>query len=160
MGVLSQEEFKQGIKNYLTEKNLTVAELSVKVNRGRSTVNDWIHTGVKSEEMREKIVSENAWLFSEGKGEKSLTPSIKSTSVLEPSFLLVLKSELARPLISNLTGTLIWFLFDATAKERDYFRDTLGEDWKNFLELTRAMTGETAFEVTKQEGRLDWYKKK
>jgi len=63
------------------------------------------------------------------------------------------KIDQARRHIGELSEILDWFLFTGSTEERHFFRDELAESWKDLLWLTRAMTGETAFEIQKREGR-------
>ena len=152
---LSDTQFQEAIKNYLKSNSLNIASLARKASLSESTVGDWVRKGVKSEARRKQIVAEYPWLFDSGVKEER-TPL---RQLADKSLLVLIKTEQAHSSVLSLTATLVWFLFKASAEDRDYFRDWLGDDWKNFLELTRAMTGETAFEVTKQEGRLQWFQK-
>jgi hypothetical protein len=63
------------------------------------------------------------------------------------------KIDQARRHIGELSEILDWFLFSGSIEERNFFRDELGESWKDLLWFTRSMTGETAFEIQKREGR-------
>lgn len=160
MTTITEAGFQDAIKAYLKRNDLTIAALALKINKSDRTVGDWIRLGIKRDHVRQRIVDEYPWLFErsdDGAQATSVTQTHKSVADDSRKRMLVLfKTELAHPSILYLSSVLAWFLFDATAEERNEFRDTLGDDWKQFLELTRAMTNETAFEVAKSEGRLEW----
>lgn len=161
MQILTSEQFREALKRYLQDENLSVNALARNLGKPRSTVKQWVQSGVSRDKDRLRIISEHPQIFGdEAAGEATLkapAPVRKSAQVADTHALLVfIKTEQARSLLLNLRTTLVWFLFKASAVERNAFRDELGDEWSNFLELTRAMTNETAFEITKNEGRLDW----
>lgn len=161
MQTLTSEQFQEVLRQYLQGENLSVNALARRIGKPRSTVKQWVQSGVSRDKDRLRIISEHPQIFNgEAVGEVTLkapVPVRKSVQVADTHSLLVfMRTEQARSLLLNLRVTLVWFLFKASAEERNTFRDELGDEWSNFLELTRAMTNETAFEITKSEGRLDW----
>jgi transcriptional regulator with XRE-family HTH domain len=62
--------------------------------------------------------------------------------------------SLARIYIAALEKIFRWFLFEVSAKERNQFREKLGEEWNRFFNFCRAMLGEKAFAVVKEETEL------
>ncbi len=158
---ITRSDFQDALKAYLKDNDITITALARKVGKDPTSVGDWIRHGIRRDDIRHKIADDHPWLFNrEGKlSQKEVIDKPEKRTDPNQSLLSLIKSEQARSGILVLKAILMWFLFEASAEERNQFRDSIGEDWKNFLELTRAMTGETAFEVAKQEGRLEWCQK-
>src|SRR5437868_2054597 len=128
-------QFQDAVKKYRDNHGLSISELATKLGKGESTVRDWIRLGIKTDDIRQKTVEKYPWLF------EAVTDqaSVAGLDGNKQSFLMLLKTDHAHLAVSQLTIVLRWFLFQASTVERNYFRDTLGEDWKHFLDLTRAM---------------------
>lgn len=156
---MTNEEFRAAINSYREREHLSILGLAQKLKKNDSTVGDWVHKGIKRDSYRQRVIEQYPEIFDQHKQEVAVQAVVDLDPTRRHDLLVLLKTEQALPAVLNLTAILIWFLFKASVEQRNYFRDTLGDDWKHFLELTRAMTGETAFEVTKQEGRLEWCKK-
>jgi hypothetical protein len=157
MTTITSAGFQEAIKEYLKRNDSTIATLAQRIGKSDRTVGDWIRLGIKRDDYRQKIVDEYPWLFNQNEsGQIAVPVRVSEADTARQNLLVLLKTEHARPALGNLTAILVWFLFKASAEDRNQFRDMLGDDWKQFLELTRAMTNETAFEVTKNEGRLEW----
>lgn len=157
MATLTADEFKEAIDRYLTTNKMTIAALAQRLGKGETTVGDWRRGGIKSDEGRQQIIAAHPWLFEPG-AETPAPPTRASGKNGTHDTLVLIKTEQARLELLALRSLLIWFLFDASADERHQFRDNLGDEWKHFLELTRAMTNETAFGMANTEGRLEWCK--
>lgn len=155
---LTTEEFRAALLNYIQSENITAADLARRIGKPINTVGDWVRHGVKRERDRQRIVEAYPQVFGVVATGKSIMPS-QLAQPPDLGFSSILKTEMARMVIQNLSALLDWFLFEASVDERNHFRDQLGDDWKHLLELSRAMTSETAFDVTKQEGRLAWRQK-
>ena len=155
---MDSAQFQEAIKRYLIENHINGTQLADKVGKPVSTVGDWIRNGIKRERDRKRIIEEFPWLF-DSIVQPLVIPDKVPSNHSHQQLLVMIKIEQASPALHHLKAILEWFLFHASAQDRDHFRKSFGDDWKNFLELTRAMTGETAFEVTKQEGRLEWCQK-
>lgn len=155
---LTTEEFRIALHNYLGRENINASDLARLIGKPVNTVGDWVRRGVKRERDRQRIVEAYPQVFGVVATGKSIMPS-QLTQPPDLGFSSILKTEMARMVIQNLSALLDWFLFEASADERNHFRDQLGDDWKHLLELSRAMTNETAFDVIKQEGRLAWRQK-
>lgn len=65
------------------------------------------------------------------------------------------KIMLARMNITNLMFIFEWLVYDVSAQERNQFRDTLGAEWENFMNLARALVNEKSREVGFTEKRLN-----
>lgn len=152
--IQTAEEFKAAIQRYLKAQEMTVGELAKKIQRPKKTVEWWYYHGT-TEKNRRKIQEQYPWLFDLAKETPPEVPPppLENIQLRLASFV---KTEQAREAVLYLTATLEWFLFKATAKERDQFRDELGKDWVDFLGLTRAMTNEKAFEIAREQGELKW----
>ncbi|MDP4001817.1 MAG: hypothetical protein Q8P69_02105 [bacterium] len=155
---LTFEEFRVALQSHLERENINASDLARRIGRPINTVGDWVRHGVKRERDRQRIIETYPHIFRIEATGKSTIPEqpIQSPDL---GFSSILKTEMARMVIQNLSALLDWFLFEASKEERNHFRDQLGDDWKHLLELSRAMTSETAFDVTKQEGRLAWRQK-
>jgi hypothetical protein len=159
--LVKNEQFIALIRKHKADSGRSITAYAELIGRPLGTVKTWIHKGVIKDTYRQKIVDEFPEIFSEeaiNDMPSNLVPVPKKSEKVG-NMLVLVKTELARIQIQNLTSLLGWFLFEASAEDRNSFRDALEDDWTQFLELTRAMTGETAFEVTKNEGRLDWWKR-
>ena len=157
---ITREGFQESLKDYLKENDISISDLARRIGKSDRTVGDWIRLGIKLDSRRQEIITEYPWLFTKeiSATESPMLPMEKSVSSFDHKVLVLIKTEQAMSTVLYLMANLQWFLFEASAEDRNSFRDSMGDDWKNFLELTRAMTGEMAFEVTRQEGRLDWCK--
>lgn len=157
--IQTAEEFKAAIQSYLKTHKMSVGQLAKKISRPRTSIEHWYYHGVKREGDRRKIQKQYPWLFNSSSGEVPSeippSPHVPQENA-ELKFTLAIKTERAHEMILYLTALLEWFLFKATAEERNQFRDALGKNWEHFLGLTRAMTNEKAFEIAKQEGELKW----
>lgn len=159
--LVTNELFIALIRKHKADSGRSISAYAELIGRPLGTVKTWIHKGVIKDTYRQKVVEEFPEIFS---GDTIISlPSevvpVPKKSEKVGNMLVLVKTELARIQIQSLTSILGWFLFEASAEDRNSFRDAMGDDWTQFLELTRAMTGETAFEVTKNEGRLDWWKR-
>lgn len=163
MPTITDTEFQAAVKGYLRNEHFSIAELSRKVGKGKSTVGDWIRTGIKRDEVRQKIVDQYPWLFNSNESESGLeavSVPVTGADIARQSLLVLLKTEQARSVILQLRSILAWFLFQASSDDRNQFRDMLGDEWKQFLKLTIAMTNEKAFDLAQKEGELKWNKRK
>ncbi len=148
-------EFREALLRYLQRENINASDLARLIGKPVNTVGDWVRHGVKRERDRQRIVEAYPQVFGVVATGKSNIPS-QLAQPPDLGFSSILKTEMARMVIQNLSALLDWFLFEASKEERNHFRDQLGDDWKHLLELTRAMTNEKAFDVTREEGRLAW----
>jgi hypothetical protein len=147
--VLSNEDFQQKLREYIAENRLGgPVGLARHLQRPQSTVGDWLYKGVLDDGRRARVIRELPQIFNHHED------SFVATGTLSGSVLARLKVELVQERVSILSGYLEWFLFQASELEREQLRNTLGEKWNHFLELTRAMTSERAFEMAQEEGRL------
>jgi hypothetical protein len=141
--------FMEAVRSHCSSKGISIADLARSINIPRGTVSGWANKGIQNDKAREKIVEKYPQIFGGGK------PAAASLgSVLSGAGSLDFKIEAARASVGYLSGLLEWFLYIATREERNRFRDELGNQWKHFLELTRGMTSEAAFDVAKSERRL------
>ena len=164
-GTITNEQFMADLKRYLTKNEMTQKELAAKVQRAQPTVAGWKQVGLVDDATRRKVVDAYPWLFSsngsssddssKGEVEEQSSPAAAAKANVARGLQASVKTEFARQYVACLGEILAWFLFSATREEREQFRENLGDAWKDFLELTRGMTGETAFEIAKQEGRLE-----
>lgn len=159
--LISNEEFKAAIAGYLKEKNLQVTALAAEIGKPRSTVDGWLHKGIAKNGVRQRTAEAYPQIFRAQPGQTAEPPAqkkvVRSRHLQE--LLSLMKIEQTRSHLLNLRTLLVWFLFEASADDRNQFRDMLGDEWKNFLELTRAMTNEMAFDISRSEGRLEWVQK-
>ena len=65
------------------------------------------------------------------------------------------KIMLAKMNITNLRFIFEWLVFEASAEERSQFRDILGAEWEQFMNLARALVNEKSREVGFTEKRLN-----
>lgn len=165
MKIQTTEQFVEAVNQYAQKTGVSRNKLAGQIGKPRQTVDDWFKKGIKRKPARDRIIAEYPEIFD---GYEPLDqPPVASTSTAtveiphehthtftDHEVLALVKTERAHHDISSLTETLQWFLFQATSADRNKFRDSLGETWKYFLELTRAMTGEKAYEIAKQEGRI------
>lgn len=155
---LTNDQFKNALRSYLEREKISALELSRRVKKGDSTIGDWLKRGIIRDAIRQQVVDKYPWLF----GGVAVIEVLKGTTLVSNDplhgILISVKTKHVGLWIESLGDILKWFLFSATAEERNAFRDSLGDDWTNFLELTRALTNEQAFQITLQEGRLDWCK--
>lgn len=160
--ITSNEDFKAAIKSYIVARGFHGAgELAKELGIPSGTIEDWGYRGLKSEGGRRRIVERHPQLFT-ANGSLPPTKASVSPNPIPPredshpdrKIVVIVKAEVVRGDVAALTKRLEWFLYQASPEERNQFRDVLGEDWKHFLELCRAMTGETAFEIAKKEGRI------
>lgn len=155
MILMSLDDFKAAIQNYCHAHNITFKQLGERIGEPRRTVSRWANEGIKTNNVRQRVVEKYPFLFS-AEAQAGIVPPAPTAAPANREILLTVKVEQARPAVLCLSSVLTWFLFSASAEERNRFRDELGDDWQHILELTRAMTGEKAFEVTIREGRLSW----
>ncbi len=160
--ITSQEEFRAAVKSFMAANSIGPTELARRTGESRKKVENWTYYGIKTQSKIDAVVAQYPWLFesngnvpqevpTEGTGAKGNTAPVP----LHPDrkLLGLIKTEQVRLNILCLAATLEWFLFEASAEERHLFRDTLGDSWKDFVWLTRAMIGEAAFEIAQQDGR-------
>lgn len=165
MRIQTTEQFAEAVRQYAQKVGLTRSKLADQIGKPRQTVDDWFKKGVKRKSARDRIIAEHPEIF-DGFQSLDKTPADSTSAATaeiphehthtftDQEVFALVKTERAHHDISSLTETLQWFLFQATPNDRNKFRDSLGETWKYFLELTRAMTGEKAYEIAKQEGRI------
>lgn len=137
------------------EKGWSWNELSIRLGIRRTTIRDWRIKGNMPNEEHQIVV--NAFL--EKQEEQVQIPPIELPSAPDRSrqsvekVELFTKKEFVKGHISNLSNLFWWFLFRANTEEREELREEIGEDkWTWFLDLARAMTSETAFNVMEKEG--------
>ena len=161
--VLSEDAFKAAIQRYIKANELGGPKgFAERFGRKVGTVEGWLYKGVKKASQRARIISELPEVFnSSGADENPSSEANTSSPTLGPTptswereLLVALKCETTSNAVLILLAQMEWFLFKATPAERDRLRDMLGDQWKRFLELVRAMTSETAFKVAREEGRL------
>ena len=148
---MTNEQFMAALKSYIQSQKLSQSSLARQIGRPRETVQDWVTRGLSIDSRREEIVAQYPHIFSQiGASTDSNSPEI--------NIKLIISIELAKVHIAELSKILRSLVFDLTGSEREVFRTRLGESWNDFLNLTRAMTGETALQVTLREGGLDKWK--
>lgn len=165
MKIQNSADFSQSIRNYLSKSGLSRKELADKTGCSKHMIMDWLRYGLKTAQKRDEIIKKYPWIFLDN---LSSDPTVRAEEltlatlpVSPPKVLtnpvnevqVLMKIELGRHGIVVLSDILQWFI-DASADERNRFREELGGIWKNFLELTRAMTGERALELALQERRV------
>jgi hypothetical protein len=163
---MTNEKFKSAIADYLVyHPETNKSKLARDMGQKRENLRNWLKVGIVTEKRREEVVQTYPWLFSSNGSqsndlpnggeveEQSLPPAAAKPNPAR-ELQIVVKTQFAWRDIACLSEILIWFLFNATREEREQFREDLGDAWKEFLNLTRAMTGETAFRIAKEEGRL------
>lgn len=141
--------FMEAVRSHCRDKGITIAGLAKSIGIPRGTVSGWANKGVRDDKVRDKLVEQYPQIFGGG---KSVVGNLGA--VLSGVGGIDFKIEAARFSVGYLSGLLDWFLYTATREERNRFRDELGNQWKHFLELTRGMTSEAAFDVAKSERRL------
>jgi len=141
--------FMEAVRSHCNAKGISIADLARSINTPRGTVSGWANKGIQNDKAREKIVEKYPQIFGGGQT-ATASPSMALPSASNSDF----KIETARLAVGYLSGLLEWYLYTATREERNRFRDELGNQWKHFLELTRGMTSEAAFDVAKSERRL------
>ena len=161
---MTNEQFQATVKEYLESSGISQIALAGKLGVSAQAISKWIHKGCVTEEGRAKVIQKHPEIFFRNGEQSEDLPSPAPQSLLCPlekyakesinPAQVSVKTEFARNYLASLSQILVWFLFQATSAERERFRDELGDDWKDFLSLTRAMTGETAFKITQQEGGL------
>lgn len=154
---MNSQQFVDALKQYASGRGLNITQLADQIKKERRTVSYWLHNGMNNDLVRNKIVSDFPEIFEGYKPSENLEISEPDNSVKKKTvdqFGSIIKIEMARQNIVYLSSILDWFLYETSVEEREHFRKELGDSWKQFLELTRGMTGETAFEVAKKEGRL------
>jgi hypothetical protein len=162
--IASNDDFKAAVARYAADNGIKGSTaLGAHLGVPRGTAGQWLNLGLLSEKGRKKVVEQYPHVF---EGERSERRQGDRRSGPEPpgelpvpaqgnrEFLVLVKTEAVRSYSLVLGELLRWFLFEATEAERNELRDSLGDDWKEFLERTRAMTGETAFKMARDEGRL------
>jgi hypothetical protein len=163
---MNNEQFRDTVKQYLEVNGISQFGLAKRIGVSPQTISNWIQRGCVTDDGRARIVGKYPFLFAiQGQGEQldDLPLSVSRATLcpleriakdsIRPVQTFV-KTEFARQHVASLSEILVWFLFKATSEERQQFRDELGEEWRNFLSLTRAMTGELAFKVIEEEGAL------
>lgn len=157
--ILSNEEFISILRKKMEDSGLNQSEFARRLGEKRESVLQWRRDGIKRDKVRQRVISAHPELFSSDgiHADTELVPveipKRKKADAIQQMRTAV-KTEFARHHVASLENILVWFLFQATSEERNQFRDDLGDAWKEFLSLTRAMTGETALEITKGEGGL------
>lgn len=141
--------FMEAVRSHCKDKGISIADLARSINIPRGTVSGWANKGIQNAKSREKIVERYPQIFSGGQT-TTASPGVTRSTVSNFDF----KIEAARLSVGYLSGLLEWFLYTATREERNRFRDELGNQWQHFLELTRGMTSEAAFDIAKNERRL------
>lgn len=159
--ITNQQEFKDAIRCFLTVHNIGPTELARRAGVSRGVAEHWVYDGLKKRSNIDAVVAQYPWLFEhegsvpeEVQAEDAVLKETSAPAVLNSNrnLLVLVKIEQARCNILCLAAILEWFL-GASKEERNLFRDAIGDTWKELLWLTRAMTGETALEIAKQEGR-------
>lgn len=164
MSFITNEDFKKGICEFAERHNLSKSELARRLGRSRETVTFWSNHGVKTDSAREEIASKYPHIFFSGnfvarpvgEGSENLTDFLESCESKDQkvSPLSMIKIAIADDHITALAKVFNWFVFTANASEREQFRKDVGEDWKKFQSLVRALTSEIALAVTLDEGKL------
>ncbi|MFA7216693.1 MAG: hypothetical protein WC095_01775 [Candidatus Paceibacterota bacterium] len=167
MEIKTAQEFAEAIRRYASSNGLTIAGLARSIGKPRETVQFWANGKLKNEESRQKIMNDYPMIFSEDNNFTSTsdTEGIPFSVIMPVSnqhkpavnrkddVQVLMRIELGRHGIVALSDTLQWFIA-ASPTERDKFRESLGGLWRNFLDLTRAMTGERALEIALEERRV------
>jgi len=167
MEIKTPQEFAEAIRRYASVNNLTISGLAKLIGKPRETVQFWANGKVKSQETRQKIINDYPMIFSEGgdsiptSGSEVVLPSVimpvsnqhRPVVNRKDDVQILMRIELGRHGIVALSDTLQWFIA-ASPAEREKFRESLGGLWKNFLDLTRAMTGEHALQIALEERRV------
>lgn len=157
MEIRNAQDFAMFLRWYAEKHGLTRTAFAKIVGRPHQTVGHWFIDGIKPEPHREKIMAEFPEIFSESRNMPRPANNhdlLAATSIdHSKQMTLVMKVELGRQGTLILSDILEWFI-NSTPEERHRFREELGEIWKNFLELTRAMTGEQALKMAVQERRV------
>ncbi|MDP7560930.1 MAG: hypothetical protein QF745_10370 [Planctomycetota bacterium] len=152
VNILSNEKFMSAIRRFMADNNLKGPDaLAEKSGIPRGTASHWLYYGIKKESRRAKVVQQYPQIFN--------PDGVSSPSMEGGEILILVKTELARLLITDVNTLLEWFLTKASADDRNRFRDELEESWGVFLELSRAMTSETAYEKAREENRTPWMQK-
>lgn len=151
-------KLSETLEQYIKENHISIRQLARELGVPRTTVRDWITKSkepsyVRYREILEKkfvgIFNEERVIISIGSQEE-VRKLKKKINPVE----LEVKVFLAQQQMSGLDKIFDWLLFEATVEERNYFRDSLGEQWNQFLNRAQAMLSETALKVLKSEGRI------
>ncbi len=154
--MISREEFKAHCLKFLSDNEVTISEGARKIGIPRSTLKGWLRSGIMKDDLRQKIAAGYPQVF--GGTEVSEESTTENNPVLlwvPRKVTLSTKIEMLRLTVGNMSQLLRWFLLEATPEERNRLRDELGEDWKQMLNYTRAMTNETAFGIVREEGLIN-----
>jgi len=138
------------LQKYREEKRLTIAQLARELGVPQRTLEYWLAgKRVPILKYRQILNQKFPGIFADEQQLPVGLPEEQKPSTDSAEALINI--SLARILIAGLGQVLSWFLFKVSAKERNRFRETLGEEWNRFFDLCRAMLGEKAFEVVKRE---------
>jgi hypothetical protein len=147
--VLSNDDFQDAIRKFIKLHELGGPKgFGKRFGIAIGTIEHWLYKGIVSPTCRARRIASLPEVFDSSENVTETTSSGGSTFVAR------LKMELVQERVLTLSLHLTWFLFTATEAERDQLREILGDKWSYFIELTRAMTSETAFRMAREEGRL------
>lgn len=155
MEIRSGEDLAKFLRWYLDRNGLTQSAIAKKIGVSQKTFGHWCTGRLRSEVRREKIMRNFPEIFqSAAEMEESVEAKVSDEpKKIDNRMLTVVKIELCRQVIAPTSELLQWFI-DASPEARKQFRAELGETWKKFVELMRAMTGEGAREIAIKEGRV------
>ena len=137
------------LQEYRKGKRLTVVQMANELGVPKWSLEKWMYYGVIPRQRYRGILEQKfPGIFADE--QQQLADVEKAKSVVNSAEVSV-NISLARVYIAALGRTFLWFLFEASAEERNQFREKLGEEWNRFFDLCRAMLGEKAFEVVKRE---------
>jgi hypothetical protein len=166
---VTNDQFIEGLRSRFAASGMTQRQFAALLGLPRRTFRVRLQKGIQQDSARQAFADLHPEVFNgadlpavDQTAEFQAEPS-KSAALEKPGpapnagrkLQALVKLELGRQNVANLSEILVWFLFKATAEERELFREELGDAWKDFLNLTRAMTGPTAFGIAKEEGRLE-----
>ena len=154
---LNQEREKLGLSWSAFARYLEVPQ---------KTLEDWRYRDRLPKEKYQKVINDKFpgffqdELFMQKTHEETIIPiplppkSVRArVDINETDFRV--KIELVKERVLELSRLLWWFLYEANAEERNKLRTEMDTDWEWFINLTRAMMGESAFTAIENEGSLN-----
>lgn len=150
-------KLSEALRQYRKEKKLSTLELAQDLSVPKKTLEEWLYqSATPTGRYREMLEVKFPGIFEEeGAIPFPVAPHPPAPRATVSEVEAQVKMHLAEHHVRSLAELFQWFLFEATAEERNKFRSHVGRGWEEFTHLAHAMIGEKAFEVIKSEGKLE-----
>ncbi len=148
--------FRERLREDFEDSGLSIRKYAEAIGITYATMRDWLDPKFI---LKQPIRTKNRKILLEKIPDIFSPPTVTSFRIAKKvelsgdiDFELVMKFALAKEHIIALGYYLQWFL--EAPDRRKKFREQLGKDWEQFLNLTRGMVSEEALKIAVREGRI------